>query len=203
MSEHASTETHNAIGAANAEFMALFSRGDVAGLAAAYTEGGQVLPPNTDVVTDKQAVEAFWQGVMNTGIKGLQLETIEVGEHGASDPEVGKLTLRDADGQVVDAGKYVVIWKQEGGQWKLHRDIFNSSRATPGQSQRPIPGMAAFPVSDTKISATEAPSQSPRRTRQRLPGAGTDGPPSRRPCSAVASQHAGQCPRASTRRRAS
>jgi ketosteroid isomerase-like protein len=27
----------------------------------------------------------------------------------------------------VDQGKYIVIWKQDGGQWKLHRDIFNSS----------------------------------------------------------------------------
>jgi hypothetical protein len=28
---------------------------------------------------------------------------------------------------VLDQGKYIVIWKREKGQWKLHRDIFNSS----------------------------------------------------------------------------
>jgi ketosteroid isomerase-like protein len=29
---------------------------------------------------------------------------------------------------VLDYGKYVVIWKQDKREWKLHRDIFNSSR---------------------------------------------------------------------------
>jgi ketosteroid isomerase-like protein len=30
-------------------------------------------------------------------------------------------------GKVVDRGKYIVIWKREQGQWKLHRDIWNTS----------------------------------------------------------------------------
>jgi hypothetical protein len=33
---------------------------------------------------------------------------------------------------VLDEGKYIVIWKQVEGQWKLHRDILNSSRPAPG-----------------------------------------------------------------------
>jgi len=41
--------------------------------------------------------------------------------------------LEQADrGYVLDKGKYIVIWKQEEGQWKLHRDIFNSSMPAPG-----------------------------------------------------------------------
>jgi len=31
-------------------------------------------------------------------------------------------------GQVADEIKYIVVWKHEGGEWKLHRDIWNSSR---------------------------------------------------------------------------
>jgi ketosteroid isomerase-like protein len=34
--------------------------------------------------------------------------------------------------KVLDEGKYIVIWKHEDGQWKLHRDILNSSRPAPG-----------------------------------------------------------------------
>jgi hypothetical protein len=41
--------------------------------------------------------------------------------------------LQGAGGQVLDMGKYVVIWKQEAGQGKLHRDIWNSSRPAAGQ----------------------------------------------------------------------
>jgi ketosteroid isomerase-like protein len=70
---------------------------------------------------------------MDMGIKAVKLETVEVERDGNTAYEVGTFTLQGAEGQVLDAGKYVVIWKQEAGQWKLHRDIFNSSRPAPGQ----------------------------------------------------------------------
>jgi ketosteroid isomerase-like protein len=66
------------------------------------------------------------------GIKEAGLETVEVEGHGDTAVEVGKFTLKSEGGQVLDQGKYIVIWKQEEGQWKLHRDIFNSSMAPPG-----------------------------------------------------------------------
>jgi hypothetical protein len=40
--------------------------------------------------------------------------------------DAGTYLIKSADGNVLDKGKYVTIWKRENGQWKLHRDIFNS-----------------------------------------------------------------------------
>jgi hypothetical protein len=40
---------------------------------------------------------------------------------------VGKYTLTGDAGKVLDQGKYVVVWKRELGQWKLYRDIWNTS----------------------------------------------------------------------------
>jgi uncharacterized protein (TIGR02246 family) len=127
-----STEVRGAIVAANEIFMAAFKRGDAAGMAALYTEEGQVLPPNGDFVTGWQALQGFWQALMDMGIKEANLETAEVEGHGDTAIEVSTYTLRGEGGQVLDRGKYIVIWKQEGGQWKLHRDIFNSSLPAPG-----------------------------------------------------------------------
>ena len=70
---------------------------------------------------------------MNMGVTAVNLETGEAEQYGNTAYEVGRFTLQGAEGQMIDAGKYVVIWKQEGGQWKLHRDIWNSSRPAPGQ----------------------------------------------------------------------
>jgi ketosteroid isomerase-like protein len=53
--------------------------------------------------------------------------------HGDMAYEVGKLTLKGEDGTVLDSGKYVVIWKRENGQWRLHRDIWNTSMPAPEQ----------------------------------------------------------------------
>jgi uncharacterized protein (TIGR02246 family) len=122
----------NAIAAANEDFMAAVKRGDAAGLAALYTENGQVLPPNGDFVTGKGAIQMFWQAVMDMGIKEAKLEIVEVEGHGDTATEVSTFTLHGEGGQVLDRGKYIVIWKGEGGQWKLHRDIFNSSMPAPG-----------------------------------------------------------------------
>ena len=122
-----STDVHDAIVAADETFMTTFSRGDAAGIAALYTENGQFLPPNSDFVTGKQAIQATFQAFMDMGIKAIKLEAIEVEGYGDTASEVGRYTLQDQSGQVLDQGKFIVIWKQEGGQWKLHRDIINSS----------------------------------------------------------------------------
>jgi uncharacterized protein (TIGR02246 family) len=132
MTQVSSTEIRDAITAANEEFMAAFNRGDAAGLAALYTENGQVLPPNGAFVTGKPAIQGFWQAVMDMGIKEAKLETVETEGHGDTATEVSKFTLYGEGGQVLDKGKYIIIWKREHGQWKLHRDIFNSSMPAPG-----------------------------------------------------------------------
>ena len=126
------TEVQSAIGAGVESFMAAFKRGDAAGLAALYTENGQVMPPNGDFVTGKQAVQAFWQAIMDMGIKEAKIEILEVEGHGDTAIEISTFTLRGEGGQKLDKGKYMVIWKREDGQWKLHRDIFNSSMPAPG-----------------------------------------------------------------------
>lgn len=133
MAQSTSTDIRHAIGAANRDFMAALSRGDIASAAAAYTEQGVVLPPNSEVVAGKQAIQTFWQGAINMGIKTVTLETNEMEGYGDTAHEVGRYTLQGDSGQVIDIGKYVVIWKHEAGQWKIHRDIWNSSRPAAGK----------------------------------------------------------------------
>jgi ketosteroid isomerase-like protein len=48
--------------------------------------------------------------------------------HGETAHEIGRYTLKTGTGEVADSGKYLVVWKQEGGAWKLHRDIWTTSR---------------------------------------------------------------------------
>ena len=132
MTPSTASEVRDAIAVANEEFMAAVKRGDAAGLAALYTENGQVLPPNGDFVTGKGAIQMFWQAVMDMGIKEAKMEIVEVEGHGDTAIEISTFTLHGAGGDVLDKGKYIVIWKREGGQWKLHRDIFNSSMPAPG-----------------------------------------------------------------------
>jgi uncharacterized protein (TIGR02246 family) len=120
-----------AIAAADDRFMAAFNRGDAAGVAALYTEQGQLLPPNAGFVVGRDAVQAFWQGAMDMGIASAKIEILEVEGHGDTAIEVSKDSLHAQGGEELDAGKFIVIWKRVGGEWKLHRDIYNSSVPAP------------------------------------------------------------------------
>jgi ketosteroid isomerase-like protein len=59
MAQLTPTEVQEGIVTANEKFMAAFSQGDAATLAASYTKDGQLLPPHRDMITGKQAIEAF------------------------------------------------------------------------------------------------------------------------------------------------
>ncbi|AZZ92675.1 YybH family protein [Hahella sp. KA22] len=126
-----STEVQAAILAAEKVFMNTFSQGDAAGIAACYTDNAQLMPPHADFVEGQPAIQGAFQAFMDMGVKEMKLETLEVEGYGDAASEVGKFALEGEGGQVLDQGKYVVIWKKEAGKWKLHRDIFNSSVPVP------------------------------------------------------------------------
>jgi ketosteroid isomerase-like protein len=40
---------------------------------------------------------------------------------------VGKYTLYGNENQVINKGKFITLFKNIDGEWKVYRDIFNSS----------------------------------------------------------------------------
>ena len=120
-------EVHEAITAAIEKFMAAYNQGDAAGLAALYTVNGQLLPTSNDFISGKSAIQKFWQARMNPGVNSVKLESVEIEAHEETAIEVGVYSVQGQENQIFDRGKYIVIWKLEKGQWKLHRDMMNSS----------------------------------------------------------------------------
>jgi uncharacterized protein (TIGR02246 family) len=116
------------IESANVQFVSALKRGDAAAMANLYTSAAQLLPANSDFVRGTAAIRTFWQSVVDMGLKGASLETIEVEGHGDTAIEVGRYRLLAADDAVADQGKYVVVWKNDNGTWKLHRDIWTTSQ---------------------------------------------------------------------------
>ena len=120
------TDIHTEIAEANKKFMDAFARADPAGIAALHTEAGQILPPGMIMVTGKDSIEAFWRGAMEAGVKRADLNTIELDPQGDTAIEIGRAHLYSEAGDMIDDTKYVVVWKKEGADWKIHRDIWNS-----------------------------------------------------------------------------
>jgi ketosteroid isomerase-like protein len=110
-------------------FEAAFERGDSAALADFYGEGGVVMPPGAAPVTGSNAIAAFWQSVMDSGIARADLEIVDVVKAGKKTlVERGTFVMYDAAGQSVGEGKYLVVWEKQDGAWKLIRDIWSDGR---------------------------------------------------------------------------
>jgi uncharacterized protein (TIGR02246 family) len=124
-------DVRTAIEAQNRKFMQAVERGDAKAIADLYTANAMVMPSNSDFVKGRDGIKAVFQGMIDSGVKGGSLTTTEVERFGDTVNEVGVYTIKDASGKEIDKGKYIVIWKRENGQWKLHRDIFNSSLPPP------------------------------------------------------------------------
>jgi uncharacterized protein (TIGR02246 family) len=120
-----------AIEAANAKFSADFAKGDANAVASHYTSSAWAFPPSGEIARGREAIAKLWKGAMDGGVKQVKLATLEVEARGDAAHEVGTYVLVGDGGKQLDNGKYVVVWKREGGQWKIHRDIWNTSVPAP------------------------------------------------------------------------
>jgi uncharacterized protein (TIGR02246 family) len=64
------------IRSANQHFEQNFANGDAKGMAALYTSDGMLLPPGATIQQGSNAIQNFWQMVMDMGIKSAHLETL-------------------------------------------------------------------------------------------------------------------------------
>ncbi len=127
------SETRKAIEQIIERWMAAFNSGDAAGVAALYTENARMMPPDDATYNGREGVQAVCQGAMDAGIKNCRLETVELEEYGETAVEIGKATLTiqtDGGDESTEFMKYVVVWKNDGGAWRLHIDIWNGAELT-------------------------------------------------------------------------
>ncbi len=121
-----SDDVRDAVEAGNRALITALLRGDATAVADFYTEDAQVIAPGSPAASGRPAIAAFWQGLINSGVKDVTLGTAEAESAGDLAYETGILRVVAKDG-TTSQFRYVVIWRQIDGKWLLHRDIWNSS----------------------------------------------------------------------------
>jgi uncharacterized protein (TIGR02246 family) len=103
---------------------------DAAGIASLYVEDGAVMPPNAPIGKGRAAIQQTWASMMQT--PGFELtfvpEQIIVSSSGdmALDRGTYRLAVAPNGTAKTETGKYVVVWRKIGSEWKAAADIFNS-----------------------------------------------------------------------------
>ncbi len=105
-----------------------WNSGDGAALAEMYVADAIVMPPGGDALEGREAIQAGLQAAIDqAGGSQLAIKPGEVMASGDLAIEVGTFVETAADGSHADHGKYVAVWKNVDGSWKIVRDIWNSS----------------------------------------------------------------------------
>ena len=111
----------------NEAFSAAFRQGDMAAVSGMYTE--DLLPHGAEMVRGRSAIQTFWTKTAEA-IADAKLTTIDVkplGPEAAREIGTFLLKTRGTPPQEI-AGKYVVVWRKVGDEWKLATDIWNMNR---------------------------------------------------------------------------
>ena len=113
-----------------ARWLQLVKSKDSAAIAQMYTEDGAVMPPNATIGKGRTAIQQTWASMMNTPGFELTFAPEQIVLSASADMALDRGTYRLAiapSGKAQnDTGKYVVVWRKVGGEWKAAADIFNS-----------------------------------------------------------------------------
>ena len=133
-------------------FTAAMVAGDVETVMAQYADDAIVLPPGAPMLEGSQAIRemfAPWLSSSPPSSMTLDSETIVVAGSGDYAHAVGTFTISGTEPngvQYSDNGKFVAVWRNVGGDWKMVADIWNSDNPPPGMEPEAMPSEEMAPV---------------------------------------------------------
>ena len=128
-------DAEEAIRKMDREFSAAATAGNVDGMMAIYADDAVLMPPNFPAFRGRDAIRQFWGGFLAAGKIDANVTADQVIQSGDLAAEMGRYTLKitpkGGGTPIEDNGKFVLVWRKVGGQWRAVSDIFNSDRPLP------------------------------------------------------------------------
>lgn len=126
----------------NIRFMNAFKEGDSVEVANCFMKNGVIMIDGFPSIEGREAITHFFSQVMANGVKKYELETKNIWGDSSILVEEGVYKLTGKEKKEVGKGKYIVLWKQESGNWKMFRDIW----------ARDFPSTALVPGGDSAVT---------------------------------------------------
>jgi len=127
--QHLNQTVEDGVAQSNRRFADAAARGDARAMASVYTDDADFLPPNAETLKGPAAIERFWQGGIEMGIRDLEHETLRLEQAEGLAYEIGRYKLLlepEGDAPVTDLARFVLVHKrQPDGTWLRTVEIFN------------------------------------------------------------------------------
>jgi len=101
-----------------------FNAKDVEKILTLYTENSVFMPPNKPLLRGRPSLKGFYDGLMNGGSRDLKLTPADVVGHGPLAYESGSYSMMN--GNVHDRGKYLFVFRNMNGAWKIEYTSWSS-----------------------------------------------------------------------------
>jgi ketosteroid isomerase-like protein len=100
---------------------------DSAAMVNIFTSDARILPPDADPVIGRPAIEALTGLYMTMGITEFREETTVFYGNREMVVDEGTYVFVYDEGRTTERGKYVNIWRKEGGEWKIYSNMWNTN----------------------------------------------------------------------------
>ena len=121
-------EAKKAIAESNLIYFDLYAKND-GSILKLYTADACLMPPNAPAICGLAALAKDFKDTYAAGVvkSGKFTTTAIYGDGPEYVTEEGLWQVFDKNGQTIDDGKYLKLWKKTAEGWKMLRDSFNSN----------------------------------------------------------------------------
>lgn len=102
------------------------NNGDQESFASAFAEDATLKLTGTEPFAGRKAIAEAHKPMTEDGMQ-LEIESDEIFYNEDYATETGSYKIFTADGQEVDYGNFMTLWKNTNGTWQIYRDVISSS----------------------------------------------------------------------------
>ena len=111
----------------NARFTRAHVTGDQALIDAMFTEDARSLPPESEPVIGRAAISKLTADYIAFGVEEFSEETTDFYGNEELLIDQGNYVMVYGKDKTTERGKYLNVWKQEDGTWKIYSNIWNTN----------------------------------------------------------------------------
>ena len=103
--------------------------GNTTALQNIYTEDAVVMPPSSEILSNRDAIKTYWDGLLGVGVGEYSVDTVDIRFDGnvAYQTVLWEMTRTDIEGNTLQFSGNMsnVLERQQDGSWKISLQSWN------------------------------------------------------------------------------